>query len=51
MQNEQRLVFKMNLDFFMKKALLFVIDGSSDDDDGRSPVKDYEVLMNELRHY
>jgi len=28
-----------------------VIDGSSEDVDGRSPVKDYEVLLNELKHY
>jgi len=28
-----------------------VIDGSSEDVDGRSPIKDYEVLINELKHY
>jgi GTPase involved in cell partitioning and DNA repair len=28
-----------------------VIDGSYDDEDGRSPIKDYEVLINELKHY
>jgi GTP-binding protein len=33
------------------KALLFVIDGSTAEDEKRSPLGDYLVLMNELRHF
>ena len=37
----------------MIQALLFVIDGSTGiaEDDKRNPLGDYEILMNELRHY
>jgi len=32
-------------------CLLFVIDGTSTSDDGRSPLRDYEILHNELKMY